>query len=72
MKEPHSGIFFRRYKDGKPAGIAIEIMFRTVEVCAEFIQKEYMGDEDRVYHIEDTYGNCLAVVTKNEIRYCNY
>ena len=69
MNEPHSGIFFRRYKDGKPAGIALEILFKTVEECAEYIQEEYVGDEDRVYHIEDTYGNCLAIVSKDNITY---
>lgn len=69
-KEYHSGIYFRKYKNNNSASIGFELLFDTVQKSAEYVKENYPITEENVsYHIEDTYGNCYAIVTNDKIEY---
>ncbi|MBO6085656.1 MAG: hypothetical protein J6P19_04590 [Acetobacter sp.] len=68
--EPHSGIYLRKYNGDAAVSIGIELMFDTIENAAEYTFNEYEFDnEDISYHLETTYGECMAIVTKDKIKY---
>ncbi len=69
--EPHSGIYLRKYNGDIAVSMGIELQFDTIENAAEYTFNEYEFDdnEDMSYHLETTYGECMAIVTKNRIKY---
>lgn len=69
-KEYHSGLYFRKYKGDNSAGLGLELLFDTVQKSAEYVRENYPITEENVsYHIEDTYGNCYAIITNDKIEY---
>lgn len=70
-QEFHSGLYFRKYKGNNSASLGIELLFDTVQNAAEYVKENYpITEEENVsYHIEDTYGNCYAIITNDKIDY---
>ena len=65
-----SGIFIRKYQDGNSVSMGIEILIPTLGGVAEYILKEYSHDEE--WHIENTYGECFAVVKDGIVQWKDY
>ena len=63
-------LYLRKYKGDNSASIGVELLFDTVQKSAEYVKENYPITEENVsYHIEDTYGNCYAIVTNDKIEY---
>lgn len=56
----HSGIYIRKYENGKSMSLGIEILLPTLGDVADYVLNEYSNDEE--WHIENTYGECFAVI----------
>lgn len=68
--EPHSGIYLRKYSGDNAISIGVELLFETIETAAIYTQEEYEFDNENIsYHLETTYGECMAIVTKDKIKY---
>lgn len=62
-------LFVRQLKNGKPSIPALNYIFEcnTLEEYAKIVQREFVFESGVEYHIEDYWGECLAIVRKNEI-----
>ena len=65
-EETHTGVFVRKWIDGKPFGLAYEVADITGDEFIKDIIKNNEFGKGVEYHIENTYGECLAVVKEGK------